>query len=620
MNAWQFTLVIAAVCLPAVPLRADEYEQVVLRRRSQEQTQQMAQQLVAGVLDRQLRQLKENELQHLPIYVDILAMRSNLQQLTENQMRTVVDSLAEAQQVAEPRRSELMQIAREQSRNVVVALLAERERLWRRMKIARLSVELEQVIAMQKEALGKTSYLRDRRQAEQDLELLSIIEDQRDTRVVFEQLLASLNSVARWGGHTGASAASCLQLLNERTVERRFAETERYLAAVVLVNSTDCQQQIILDLQAALQRLRDSLGVEEVTRPTNASQVRELFKEQEQLRAETAKADLDRSDVAEDLSQRQREIHARVDALKNALTDSPAQQQLAERAEDAAYKAEENLFQSQREAAMANQQQAMESLEDLAKSLEYDEHRSDPDSAAAQNGSESGAADLFAAAEDLERAARVEQELAEAAAGEQLADSELTRQVDAQSQATQSVHAVAGQVQQSSPAVSQQLGQIEADMREIGRQLETLSAANASAQSKAGEVARGAEQSAASLLQMASQLRQQMGDANSSPGEATAQAAGDPSQDARNQDSQQALASGPSQDQSDNSPAETSSIAPSESGNRLATDLGRSDRGTSPGDPRSLQESPWFAKLPPALRESIRAERAASRRVVTRSD
>jgi hypothetical protein len=240
----------------------------------------MAEQLVAGVLDIQIQQLKENGLQQLPVYIDIVAMRANLSRLTEQQMRAVLASLAEAQRATEPRRTQLLQSARHQAREVVTVLLAERDRLRRRMRVARLAAELQQLIIMQTGTLGQSRELRDIEPDRRERELLSVMEDQRDNHVVFSQLLASLNAVSKWGGKTGASAVSCLQVLTERHVEDQYREAEQLLAATELTGAVASQQGIVTDLRAALQRLRDALGVEELNPYVKSLQARQLADQQ----------------------------------------------------------------------------------------------------------------------------------------------------------------------------------------------------------------------------------------------------------------------------------------------------------------------------------------------------
>jgi hypothetical protein len=493
------------------------------------------------------------------------------------------------------------------------------------------------------------------------------------------------------------------------------------LASNQLAGAMEAQQQIILDLRAALQRLRDALGVDETHPYAKSLQARELAEQQRELRQRTEQADLNETTVADELSQQQKDIHQEIAALKEALADLPRQRQLADEAEQAAYEAESHLFQADRQAALSKQQQAIERLEQLAESLdgsdqldqaspgeqgvdsEWDQlqqldrelaaldeqqaqvlqqapnqpaaarqleqqvagrleeaARREPLSpavrqsvqaaaAAAQEATEAledaspsgrqertaaaretkqalqqareltqarleelaqssppASADLVQAAEDLERVARVEQDLAEVAETGQLDRELLNQQIETQTQAARTVHDVAEQVQASAPAVSSQLGKIETKMQQLGHSLQSMQGAEQIPAPQAAAVAQGAGRTATDLLQMASQLRQQVAgwepDGQSSSQSAESQL----SQVAQNQGTPAATeaesrASGESQ------PSETNQTAPSESGNRLTSDQGRVRDGTVTDEGRSLQDSPWFAKLPPALRESIRA-------------
>jgi hypothetical protein len=105
---------------------------------------------------------------------------------------------------------------------------------------------------------------------------------------------------------------------------------------------------------------------------------------------------------------------------------------------------------------------------------------------------------------------------------------------------------------------------------------------------------------------MASQLRQQVAGSEADGQSSSQSAESQRSQVAQNQGTP-AAAEAESRTGGESQPSETNQTAPSESGNRLTSDQGRVRDGTTTDEGRSLQDSPWFAKLPPALRESIRA-------------
>src|SRR5262245_30646523 len=120
---------------------ADAADDDALRQKQQAQVQAraLAEELVSAVLDIQLRQLDENGLQSLPIYRDIATMKGNVAGLVRGDMDAVVQLLVEAQEVAPSLRDAKLNAARAKIRDVVVQLMAERQRLYRRMHIAKLS-------------------------------------------------------------------------------------------------------------------------------------------------------------------------------------------------------------------------------------------------------------------------------------------------------------------------------------------------------------------------------------------------------------------------------------------------------------------------------------------------
>ena len=79
---------------PVVAAEADGYQS---KQRAQEKARQLARELVSGVLDIQLRQLKENNLDKLPIYDEIRSMQKNIDKLVADEMAVVVELLVQAQ-------------------------------------------------------------------------------------------------------------------------------------------------------------------------------------------------------------------------------------------------------------------------------------------------------------------------------------------------------------------------------------------------------------------------------------------------------------------------------------------------------------------------------------------
>ena len=129
-----------------------------LRRKqlAQEKARSLAGELVSAVLDIQIRQLEENGLKTLPIYRDIASMKGNVGELTRDEMEAVVALLVEAQEGSDAERLAKFNEARGKVREVVVQLMAERQKLYRRMQIARLAAEVRKLIALETKAYNTT--------------------------------------------------------------------------------------------------------------------------------------------------------------------------------------------------------------------------------------------------------------------------------------------------------------------------------------------------------------------------------------------------------------------------------------------------------------------------------
>lgn len=185
-----FTLVVATA-------RADELR-LRERTRQQEITADMGRQLVADVLRVQLSQLAENGLDDLALFSDIQQMRVNVESLSEDEMRGIVGLLKRAEEASEgEQQQDLVRDARREARYVATVLMAERARLRERLKNARLQAELRRLRRRQEQVKQHTEELQAFPEEKRDRETLETLDDQQDTRVLFDQLRKSLESAGR---------------------------------------------------------------------------------------------------------------------------------------------------------------------------------------------------------------------------------------------------------------------------------------------------------------------------------------------------------------------------------------------------------------------------------------
>ena len=129
------TMLVTSICaalfmvtLPAVG-RAEDGDSIRRKQLAQQRARAMTADLVAGVLDIQIEQLKENGLQDLPIYREVVGMRANLDNLVQTEMQEVVGLFVQAQSGDRAQRLKSYQLARGKVREIVVTLMAERRKL-----------------------------------------------------------------------------------------------------------------------------------------------------------------------------------------------------------------------------------------------------------------------------------------------------------------------------------------------------------------------------------------------------------------------------------------------------------------------------------------------------------
>ncbi len=126
-------------------------EQARKQEQVQRQVQAMARELVGSVLDLQLQQLKENGLTSHPWYGEIRNMQTHLDDMIKAEMPAVLALLTKTAKGTEAERQQAFQQARLKGREIVIRLLVERQSLLRRLKIAEMAAQVQQLILLQTE-------------------------------------------------------------------------------------------------------------------------------------------------------------------------------------------------------------------------------------------------------------------------------------------------------------------------------------------------------------------------------------------------------------------------------------------------------------------------------------
>ncbi len=646
------------------------------QRREQEKTMVMARQLIGDILDIQLSQFSENGMEGLPVYGDIRAMRANLDTVCANEMAKVVELLQRAQRLDGEARDQRRLQARQTARQIVVVLMAERERIRRRLQTARLNAQLQQLIDKQQSVAEQTRELAGKRSEERDSAILQALENQRDTANLFEQMKKSLEQAKEWDSKEGEAARQGVEELERDDLDDRFPTAEKHLEHGEPEPAEQVQEEIIESLQRALEKMDEASRDRQPTPDDWSEKVGKLLDEQRQLMQDTAQSDDPSQVVLDQLSQRQQDVNQQLDQLEpppglpatdvalanpnegQPLSDEPGTgdeepvsgaassdresasekeaapekdanpengagptdagqtkrpegsdnhrseeampreaepgaEQLLDAARQAGRNAEEQLFEGDPSEAPQKQKTGVDRLEQLQKMA---------DQAARQPADSNGPQSLVDQVQQLEQLdsalANLDREQTELS--QQLANEPLRANGDQQQQQQEIAEQLAGEsqrtplpeeVQQSVEQAAGEAGQAAQEMQSQESTAASQSQAAARAQaalSKARQMtaqqlaAARSQQGVASLQQLAASMSDQ-------PSDAAATQASQSSQGNRSTKSAQAA------------------DLPAQKGGQVSSDQGRVDRDVNVALHKSVTEAPWFAQLPPELREAIRA-------------
>ena len=194
---------------------------------------------------------------------------------------------------------------------------------------------------------------------------------------VVNQLVATLEDVATWGGQVGAGASDGLRIVKAAQVDAELKRAGATLANSDIPQATDAQTKVIAGLKRLLEKLEETQGLIESDREAAIRMVREMMKKQEQVREQTKVAELAKPEVADQQTVAQQQIHEELGKLAEALARYESAQPLLEQAKASAFEAQKELFEQQKELAKkyekdmesAEVQQALDEAKDLAYKL-----------------------------------------------------------------------------------------------------------------------------------------------------------------------------------------------------------------------------------------------------------
>jgi hypothetical protein len=365
----RFCLTPLFAAVMALAAHGEKQDALRSKLQAQEKARALAGELVTAVLDIQLRQLEENGLKALPIYRDIASMKGNIGGLMQGDMELVIRLLAEAQEGPPDERTARLNSARDKIRDVVVQLMAERQRLYRRLEVAKLAAEVQQLLALQSKALDTTLSLPQQPADERERMALAVAEDQADVVKLYYGLVASLQDVTAWGGQAAAGAADGLQIIRTAQVEPELRQAGDALRQANFGQAASSQRGALKGLKALLERLNESQGLSDADREAALRLVRDLLARQQEIRERTRQTELTER-TTEPLLDQQTRLQKDLGKLAAMLGKFPTTEPLIEQAKAASFEATASLFEEKQAGAVEQQSRVIASLAQIEKVLE----------------------------------------------------------------------------------------------------------------------------------------------------------------------------------------------------------------------------------------------------------
>ncbi|MEW4455715.1 hypothetical protein AB1L30_23810 [Bremerella sp. JC817] len=362
-----------AVTMPAfTPLVSDaqEIDSAALRRKqyTQQQAQALTRRLVSQVLDLQAAQLRQNGLVEVPIYNDILQMRENLDELIGNEMQGVVQKLVEAQEVDGQQRINAITQAQDEVRKVLLTLMAERQRLYRRMRLARLHAQVRELITVQEKVSTQTRELPQLPMQSRDEAALANLSRQTDAVMMFHHLEEALLDMRSWGGSLATSAITGQQVLKDNHASEEVQQALASIREGRFSGASVHQDAFVAALYKILEDLQKAQGLADNSLESAMNEIEKLKDQQQELKEETSKSELT-PEKADQLSQQQESIQKKLEELAKSMTRQPENAEALEEASQAAADAVAELFEADQEEAIEKQEDVLAKLDTLKEQL-----------------------------------------------------------------------------------------------------------------------------------------------------------------------------------------------------------------------------------------------------------
>lgn len=396
--------------------QAVDSETLARRQQNQQQARKIATELVDSILRVQIRQFEENGLTEMQIYRDIKTMQANIGELVKTEMAQVVDLLVEAQEAkSETVQQEKFIEARKLTREIIVQLAMERQKLLRRLKTAEIAEQVRRLIRLETVAMDTTKGLPAQTPTRREQLAIKTIEDQRDINKLFLQLLETLSDVSRWDGAIATGAANGIRILAAAETGKHLDESVRTLTATEYTSAVIHQDKAIQGLSQLLKLIERTQGLIGAERQAALDKIHALEERQRELRQKTETTKLTDPPQRE-LIDEQNAIRKELGVLADELTDQPRAQTHLDAAKAAASQATTEIFDGEKEQAVSEQGKVLGHLAALAEELENLSEVDDSDKSADEYAQQ--VKDLEAAKEDVKQAqtlqATADQKTAEA--------------------------------------------------------------------------------------------------------------------------------------------------------------------------------------------------------------
>jgi len=355
----------------------------------------MARELVASVIDTQLRQLEDNGLTNLPIHAQIASMRNTIDAIVTTDMQGVVELLAEAEGSTPAEQASRVVEARRMIRHITVRLMAERQQILRRLKVADIAAQVRRLIHIQTSASQATESLLQQPPGKRESLTLTTIEQQRTVESLCAALTQTLQDIRTWDGPLGIGAHESLRRLKDARSNEALDSALDRLAASDFATAFAAQRHLLATFESLLNAIETSQGVGNTRNKAALDAVREVLQAGTKLRNEIATTPLTDQSV-ERLVEKQSQFRENIHALGELVGGVPHIQPLLAQAKEAALESTARLFDGDQRQAVAEESKALGNLAAIAERIE----RAEP----AHNESRS-AEQLAARVDDLRNAA-----------------------------------------------------------------------------------------------------------------------------------------------------------------------------------------------------------------------